>query len=170
MLCRVDRRSAIGQGRTAGFATPLSTRAAPRMPSGYTRKSDAIFGGDGASSTAFSSAFGTGQLTPGPWAQGTMDTILPSGYSLNRKPSALGESWGFGQSDASRFHLSAPPPPLYTSRQIAPTKVSSYTRSVAAGSPFASAGAVALHPTQARLHALAAPYDIDPHAHKRRGL
>ena len=81
-----------------------------------------------------------------------------------------GESWGFGQSDASRFHLAAPPPPLYTSRQIAPTKVSSYTRSVAAGSPFASAGAVALHPTQARLHALAAPYDIDPHAHKRRGL
>ena len=126
MLCRVDRRSAIGQGRTAGFATPLSTRAAPRMPSGYTRKSDAIFGGDGGSSTAFSSAFGTGrQLTPGPWAQGTMDTILPSGYSLNRKTCGLAELESEGESAAARFApLASPTARAATAGLVEPTKIS----------------------------------------------
>ena len=60
-----------------------------------------------------------------------MTTTIPSGYSLNRKFSGLEENWSEGESAASRFAAPSGPTADLNAYGVQPTRVSSYSRSVA---------------------------------------
>ena len=156
-------RLSIGQSRNMGFAPEHRGRVAPQVPTGYTRISDPMFKGQDPAGPV-----------PRPAPSPTLlNVTLPSGYALNRKNTGLADTWREGEDSLSRFAMEAPPSPssptIETSgARIAATKMSSYTRSRAPIAPFAVTPSDVMNPTQARLHALMAPYDTDPHAHKRR--
>jgi len=155
-------RFSIGQAR---FNTPQNVfdaaRPARTVPNGYTRISDPMFTGQA----------GSGKPGPAPLALGaTMSTIIPSGYALAHKDAALAESWRAGDLGSARFEApSAAAAHDATPPAIMPSNWSAYTRSLSSGrAPFTHSYETTLHPTQARLRALAEPFDMDPHAHKQR--
>ena len=160
---RWSGRAGIGQARAFGSPSPVSPRVAPRSPSGYTRKSDAMFEGDIVPPqpvpTASASGFGA-----------TMNKLVMSGYSLNRKQPFLAENWREHDMGASRFAIDFAQPPVVNSGIVSLTRNSAYTRSLESvtSAPIAPTPSTALHPTQARLHSLGMHFDADPHAHKRR--
>lgn len=162
---RWGSRLSIGQSRFGEIAKPMSTRVAEYVPTGYTRKNDAIFSGGG-------SPYAAPSMPTAPYFGSTMTAILPSGYSLNRKPAGLAENLAENDLGASRF---LPDEPARSTSMaggdVSPTRFSAYTRSLVstARAPIGAAPDLALHPTQARLRSLNAPFEqYDVHAHKAR--
>jgi len=152
-------RDGIGQLR--GYSVEQDSRAAPHVPSGYTRRSDPIFEGD---------------RDPGAptGAQPAIGTIPPkgpsSGFINNRQTNALAETMGF--SDPSRYAAAEPRSSSLGNISANPHFRSGYIKSnfmsTAVPDGYCTPG-VALHTSQSQLLAISeAPFSADPHAHKRR--
>jgi len=165
-------RLSIGKTLYSGVLAPRpegqEEKPAPSQPSGYSRVK------------VWSDTLAAGGATIGPVAPSlptalwtTATTTIPSGYSLNRKVCGLAEIASETDDDpAARFAVPETRVPPTAASNVVATKVSAYSRSTASASssmPYAASPFGALHPTQARLHAVRAPeVDRDPHWHKMR--